>query len=363
MACCRAGSKASVTTQKAHVEPVKLTKGSELRVLSFNAFCRPPGIKNKANDWKSERLTYLAKHEMVNYDLVAFQELFGSFSGRRDHFLRNCALAGHGYHVTSPKPSWKYLIDGGLAIVSKYPIVHTEWKPFAPGCHSDRLAEKGVLYAKVQVSAESNNYVHVFNAHTQSSYNDPVGTLSWKIREKQTLLMLEFIQTITCDDTYPLLIMGDLNINARKEFPQKISSDEYTAFFQQLQGMKSSRGPFDPQPLGYTVTDVLYHYHNNTHPVTFGDAKIEDNNAVTPLETVFTKSHDYGTFQSLDYIFFLSRPDNTTASTSKSAAGPEQHTNTGITPKSAKVAKMFVEGHPFTQLSDHYGAEATFTVN
>jgi sphingomyelin phosphodiesterase len=343
--------------------PPELEKGSELKVLSFNAFCRPPGIKNKANDWKTERLVYLAKYEMAKYDIVCFQELFGSLSGRRTTFLKACAPAGHTNYITSPQPSWKFLIDGGLAIVSKYPIVESEWRPFAPGCHSDRLAEKGVLYAKIEISSARNIYVHVFNAHTQSSYNDPVGALSWKIREKQTLAMLDFIQSVTAEDSFPVMVMGDLNIDARKEFPENVSSSEYKAFFQQLQAMKSSRGPFDPHPVGYSVLDLLFHFNRNVHPVTFGDATISDTNVITPLETVFTKAHDYGSFQSLDYIFWLIRPSKANDSEEQDVKTVLNATSNGLTPKSSQVAKMFVQGHPFTQLSDHYGAEAIFTVH
>ena len=400
MACCRARPKASVVRQQVVEAPPELEKGSELKVLSFNAFCRPPGIKNKANDWKTERLVYLAKYEMAKYDIVCFQELFGSLSGRRTTFLKACASAGHANYITSPQPSWKFLIDGGLVIVSKYPIVESEWRPFAPGCHSDRLAEKGVLYAKIEISSARNIYVHVFNAHTQSSYNDPVGALSWKIREKQTLAMLDFIQSVryppiwmysnvtsilyfdnatqiahtdpkrnlffkqvTAEDSFPVMVMGDLNIDARKEFPENVSSSEYKAFFQQLQAMKSSRGPFDPHPVGYSVLDLLFHFNRNVHPVTFGDATISDTNVITPLETVFTKAHDYGSFQSLDYIFWLIRPSKANDSEEQDVKTVLNATSNGLTPKSSQVAKMFVQGHPFTQLSDHYGAEAIFTVH
>ena len=368
---------AAHVAQRVDVEAPVLEKGSELRVLSFNAFCRPPGIKNKENDWKSERLDYMATHEMHNFDIVGMQELFGTFSSRRGAFLKACATAGHGWYVTSPKPSWKFLIDGGLAITSKYEIVEAVWHPFAPGMHSDRLAEKGVLYAKIAVNAASNVYLHVFNAHTQSSYNDPVGSKSWKVRERQTNAMLEFIQEMTTEDTYPLLLMGDLNIDARKEMPENTSSAEYTAFIQQLREMRSTRGEHDPEPVGYNVYDLLYHFNDAAHPVTFGDATFRENNEVTPLETVFTKHHDYGTFQSLDYIFWLTRPSiSSTAPTphhkhhrqsSEKSKGrsteASQMADSTMTPISAQVAKLLVQGHPFTQLSDHYGVQATFMLN
>lgn len=369
--CCKRVHKSHHVKQRSTKSLEKLEEGKELRLLSFNAFCRPPGIKNKENDWKTERLTYMAKHEIQNYDIVAMQELFGTFSGRRDTFLKSCADSGHGYYVTSPKPSWKFLIDGGLAIVSKYPIVESEWRPFAPGVHSDRLAEKGILWAKVALNVDLGIYIHVFNAHTQSSYNDPVGTTSWKVRERQTQVMLKFMEDITANDSYPAVLMGDLNIDARKEMPKNSSSTEYKAFLELLNGMKSSRGAHDPEPIGFVVQDVLYDYNNNEHPVTFGDAVIGPNNEVKPLEVAFTKPHDYGTFQCLDYIFWMTRPGYNRSETSTSAKrlagdkGAEKLTSPNskvLASKGSAVAKLFVEGQQFTQLSDHYGAEATFLI-
>lgn len=370
--CCKRPSKSHHVKQKSTRSLETLEEGTELRLLSFNAFCRPPGIKNKANDWKTERLMYLAKHEMHNFDIVAMQELFGTFSGRRDTFLKSCAESGHSHYVTSPKPSWKFLIDGGLAIVSKYPIVESEWRPFAPGMHSDRLAEKGILHAKVALNVDLGLYLHVFNAHTQSSYNDPVGTPSWKIRERQTQVMLKFMEEVTANDSYPAVLMGDLNIDARKEMPKNTSSTEYKAFLDLLKGMKSSRGAHDPEPVGFVVQDVLYDFNNNEHPITFGDAIIGPNNEVKPLEIVFTKAHDYGTFQCLDYIFWMTRPGyNRTGVTEpgKRLAGDKGDKSAKpshpkiLAPKNSLVAKLFVEGQHFTQLSDHYGAEAVFEIN
>lgn len=370
--------------QKVPKEVGELEIGSELKVLSFNAFCRPPGIKNKENDWKSERLEYMAKNEMPKYDVVGFQELFGTFSGRRDHFLRLCADSGHAHYVTSPKPSWKYLIDGGLAIVSKYEIVESNWKPFVAGVHSDRLAEKGVLHAKLCLNASLDIYIHIFTAHTQSSYNDPKGTPSWKVRERQTQMMLDFISLVTSGDSYPAILMGDLNIDARKDLPHETSSSEYKIFLQQLQELKSQKGAHDPSPSPFATQDLLFEFNNFQHPVTFGDATIGPDGSVCPLETIFTKPHDYGSSQSLDYIFWMTRSpshssllhpeaqkDEISHSTrlygDKREATRSRHSHSSsqplsLVPKSASVAKLMVKNQPFTQLSDHYGAEAVFHV-
>lgn len=310
---------------------------------------------------------------MKNFDIVGFQELFGTFSWRRERFIAACTSAGYTHYVIAPRPSKRFLIDGGLAILSKFPIVECHWDPFKPGVHSDRLAEKGTLHAKIEINASKNIYVHVFNAHTQSSYHDPVGSASWKVRERQTLQMLDFIQECTKDDLHPVVIMGDLNIDARKEMPNKSSSTEYLGFMQQLSEMKSSRSAEDkPQP--FKVSDLLYDFNDGNHPVTFGDAHDIDGVKV-PLETILTKAHDFASLQRLDYLFWATRPDLPQTDSShqkniqhaKQRTGKKQHDkddqpNSGLVPIESKVARFFVAGFPFTQLSDHYGVEATFEI-
>ena len=61
------------------------------------------------------------------------------------------------YHVMSPAPSYFFdseLIDGGLLIVSRYPIVETRFDKFnkeIPSLLADGFVAKGLLYAKLDL--------------------------------------------------------------------------------------------------------------------------------------------------------------------------------------------------------------------
>lgn len=51
-------------------------------------------VKNNKNDHKRSRLMCFMEDFMEHYDIVAFQELFGSFSSKRDKFLKRIGQYG-----------------------------------------------------------------------------------------------------------------------------------------------------------------------------------------------------------------------------------------------------------------------------
>lgn len=54
-------------------------------------------VKNNENDHKWSRLKFFLENGINNYDIIAFQELFGSFSSKRDKFLKKCQRSGFKY--------------------------------------------------------------------------------------------------------------------------------------------------------------------------------------------------------------------------------------------------------------------------
>jgi len=85
--------------------------------------------------------------------------------------------AGLIYHCVCDPPSLfsGYATDGGLLIVSRFPIVESEFDPYPYGVVSDALSYKGVLYAKIVI--DGRHTLHLFNTHTQASYfHDDVET-------------------------------------------------------------------------------------------------------------------------------------------------------------------------------------------
>ena len=141
----------------------------EVHLLTYNIFMRPPPIKTNSDDYKNERLDYFMKNSMQHFDVICLQELFRLFSRRRHKMVYSAIKKGFLFHVSAPSPPLfsRYLVDAGLTILSKQPIVKSEFRAFRYGILADGLSQKGILYAKIQIN---NRFLHLFNTHTQDSY-------------------------------------------------------------------------------------------------------------------------------------------------------------------------------------------------
>ena len=102
--------------------------------------------------------------------------------------------------------------DGGLVILSRYPIIAASSLSHEKSSGSDRMASKGAIYARVQVGPSSKDYVHVFNTHIQA--HDYGETRLEQIKE-----LMAFIQEIVQSDNgkiHPIIVAGDFNVAAVK---------------------------------------------------------------------------------------------------------------------------------------------------
>ncbi|OLY83448.1 Sphingomyelinase [Smittium mucronatum] len=376
---------------------------TRVRLLTQNIFIRPSGINNNGNDYKSERLNYFAQNLFSSYDVICFQELFRfSLSCRYKGFIAQAKNAGFNYTLSSPpRGLTSFGIDAGLTILSRFPIVASDFKQYDRGVHSDYWSLKGVLYAKIRINPpvpeqsvalpsekldgddKDAQYFHIFNTHTQSSYGTLDLTETSVIKRLYQLYsMHQFIEKMlqkNRQDDEPVFLLGDMNVDSRTHIindptdsspsasdPQekvgsttpnyeqdvrdgKLSSPEYLAF----KGVLEGYGLPDPTLFGlekddtlegpskYNFTDLHYSL-NGYHPVTFGNTKIDGFGNLIPMETVLTTKSDNMVMHSLDYILSLNTPD------SELQIG------------SVKAQPHFAtEGiNNFTQISDHYGMSA-----
>lgn len=117
------------------------------------------------------------------------------------------------YYVMGPDRGYINIRqDSGLIIISKYPIIECSAMTYSSSSGSDRLANKGVIYARIQTGPLEGDYIHVFNTHIQShDYSEA--------RLAQILELMDFIsEIIKSDKNYirPILIAGDFNVTAEK---------------------------------------------------------------------------------------------------------------------------------------------------
>jgi len=349
------------------VTPV--TDRNHINILTYNIFLRPPPVKNNENDHKDARLKEFIKL-LSEYDIICLQEMFGFLNKRKHKLIRCASKAGFHYYADSPSPSFftSFLVDGGLLVLSRFPILASEFKPYPYGVFSDSLSQKGILYTKIQVKDE---ILHLYSTHMQASYFGENQRYPILTRADQFATLRQFIDTTLQNNGHKegemVLLVGDFNVDSRKPFIETSKIKTYAGFkeyphlgendhFDEYESMKcflSKNGKDD-------LDDLLFQSYNE-HPITYADTFMHEDEGMKPLETALT-AKDLCSNQSLDYIFRLNPKTlkNREAGVELEENKPFQKpSKLHIQEGSARVEKFFVDACEFTQLSDHYGSTVT----
>ncbi|OAJ37556.1 hypothetical protein BDEG_21566 [Batrachochytrium dendrobatidis JEL423] len=308
-------------------------------------FMRPPGIYSGNGDFKWERLRLFASTVLSSYDVVSVQECFAFGTTRRSEFIRLAKEQGLEYHCACPLPSWTSgQVDGGLLILSRFPITDTDYLTYPRGVHSDWLAAKGVLYARIEVA--QGQYLMLFSTHTQASYeaDPPLDSPSSLVRLDQLQRASKFISA-KLDPIEPtnsqqakgvVMFAGDFNVNGRFSRLDGVQhSKEYQLLVDTISGSQSIQDQQTPSEISkntsqkelFDVVDIAYTCLNE-HPVT----------TCTIVDTDKEPEN-----KCLDYLFHL---------ISKST------TPTSVQFKNVSVEPFLVDKQPFTHMSDHCGMAA-----
>ena len=128
-------------------------------------------MKNNSDDFKSERLAHLFTiwHD---YDVICLQEMFSFASSRIDTLLQKAKSAGFLYSIHSRKTSLLrgQIIDGGLVILSRFPIRSSKEYVLDKGSGIDGICAKGFLWARIQLSLQPLFCFDIVTLHLQASY-------------------------------------------------------------------------------------------------------------------------------------------------------------------------------------------------
>jgi len=199
-----------------------------IRTLTYNIFERPL-IKTNESDWKQERLDEFIKH-LNFYDIICLQEMFGSLNNRKDQIIKKALEAGFYFIADIPPPSFfsKSIVDGGLLILSRFPILDNKFYPFTSTVLSDHISQKGIQYCKIQVI---DSILHIFNTHLQASYNGTsefdmnlsINTRKDHLKRVVTIIK-EYMVNISNLDT--IILLGDFNVNSRSIIKTTTNDDD-----------------------------------------------------------------------------------------------------------------------------------------
>jgi hypothetical protein len=147
--------------------------------------------------------------QLRGHDVIIFNEAF-------DDGVRGVLLAGltNDYpHVTRILGSDRgFEQDGGVLMVSRWPIVGQDQRLFGDVCTNDGAvfddcqSDKGVLYAKI---VKNNRAYHLFATHTQAGHS----ATRREVRGRQILIMRDFINSKNIGACEAVIAGGDFNID------------------------------------------------------------------------------------------------------------------------------------------------------
>lgn len=323
------------------------------KFLTLNIFMRPPGIKNNWSDYKDDRLEYIIRHVLPKYDVISFQEAFAFGSRRKDRLLVAARELGFNHYIESARRyPWQVAIDGGLLVLSRFPIKASHQVEYSRGRHSDWLARKGAIHALIECKPEKQ--VHIYTTHTQASYAPVESLFDEDVNVRMTQLdWLHSLVAVTSNkDQSAIILNGDLNVdaaihdeNTSPSEPSEKSSPEYDLMMDVLSGIESSNGIKVEDDLSLSWTDAVYQSYGY-HPVTYADVRVDENGLLVPAETTLTDQDDLMSVQSIDHVLWDPRESS-------------------IKMESVRVEKFLTSettwdkdedpNKGFSQVSDHYG--------
>lgn len=291
----------------------------KLSFLQYNVKWRPSISRRGQNEFAIERAEMLANQIFPSrYDVICLNEAHSYIGSPVVHFIKLMKQRGFKYVKRLRPVSMMsfHLIDGGVLLLSKYPILDTEQICYELSVGGDMLIAKGLLYAKIQTGPGT--HCHVFATHLQANHDN---YLECKTVRFSQLYAFNSLRSRKAADGQPIVLIGDLNVNALLEEKGNSKLTEYQRLEKTI--------AMEP----YTVTNCLYQ-STGEHCITYG---FPDEKILTPIENRNSK-------QCVDYVFLYSRDDG-------------QYIIDG---SNCSLQPFTVDGNKnFTQLSDHYGLECT----
>ncbi len=187
--------------------PVDAINPDVINVLSYNIYMLKPPIAFT----HQQRRAAVIPQNVHGYDAIIFNEAF--YDSAREILLEGLAFEyPYQTKVLDKKGSW---FNGGVIIVSRWPIETSNQFNYKNCVGEDCVAAKGVLYAKINKLGRS---YHLFGTHAQAG--DSRKRIA--VRQLQLEELYEFVNAQNILPSEAVLIGGDLNVDRIKN-----TSDEY----------------------------------------------------------------------------------------------------------------------------------------
>lgn len=102
--------------------------------------------------------------------------------------------------------------DGGVTVLSKWPIVRKEQFIYKDACGSDWWSNKGFVYAELNVNGST---VHVVGTHAQSTDSGCATGEAAQMRSRQFKQIDAFLDAKNIPVSEQVIVAGDMNVDSR----------------------------------------------------------------------------------------------------------------------------------------------------
>ncbi|MGW7428446.1 sphingomyelin phosphodiesterase [Streptomyces sp. NPDC054861] len=246
-----------------------------LKVLSYNAFLFSKTLyPNWGQDHRAKAIP--AASFFQGNDVVVLQEAFDNASsdalkanaaGQYPHQTPVMGRSKSGWDATGGAYSATTPEDGGVTILSKWPIVRKEQYVYKDACGSDWYSNKGFVYTVLDVNGTR---VHVVGTHAQSTDPGCSAGEAAQMRSRQFKAMDAFLDAKNIPAGEQVVVAGDLNVDSHTaEYGTMLADLGVTgaqartghpySFDTELNSIASERYPDDPRE------DLDYVLHRAGH--------------------------------------------------------------------------------------------------
>ncbi|MFH8568435.1 sphingomyelin phosphodiesterase [Streptomyces sp. NPDC017993] len=246
-----------------------------MKVLTYNAFLMSKNLyPNWGQDHRAQAIP--AADFFQGKDVVVLQEAFDNSSSEA---LKSRAAAQYPHQtpvVGRSKDGWDATggaysaltpEDGGVTLLSKWPVLRKEQYIYKDACGSDSYSNKGFVYAVLDVGGAK---VHVVGTHTQSTDSGCATGEAAADRAKQLKEVDAFLDAKNIPADEEVMVAGDLNIDSHSgEYDALLANADLApadtrtghpySFDTQDNSIAKDRYPTDPRE------DLDYVLHRNGH--------------------------------------------------------------------------------------------------
>lgn len=220
-----------------------------LKLLAYNVYLMNPMLPSSS--WQQEkRADYIAQSEVIKgHDVVILNELFDDSSSDK---LLSQLKASYPYQtpilardysqeekdkgMAGTNPKWDKSLgntaktgfeDGGVAIISRYPIKEQIEYVYRDGCGTDNFAKKGFVYVRIDKNGAD---YHIIGTHAQSEDENCNKGEPASVRKNQFSELQNFLASRNIPADKVVFIGGDFNvIKDSKEYPDMLATLQVNA--------------------------------------------------------------------------------------------------------------------------------------